>query len=143
MEAVTIRARVSSDHQLTWLEPLPTLREGEVEVTLCYRKNVSHRQARVAAVLPELDGKRYLGGTLRREEIYDDARQENIARPRWNRIRDSMQTNWILVLMAPKPFAPTTHYLNGFARRDGNPLRYPPVKYTSSARYRGRNSRAA
>ena len=74
MEAVTIRARVNSDHQLAWLEPLPTLREGEVEVTLRYRKNVSHQQPRVVPVLPVLDGKRYLGGTLRREEIYDDAR---------------------------------------------------------------------
>jgi hypothetical protein len=39
----------------------------------------AHLQPRFSAILPVLDGKQYLGGTLQREEIYDDAGQENIA----------------------------------------------------------------
>ena len=74
MEIVTLKARVGADHQLTWVEPLPPLREGEVEVTLRYRKRMVRHLTRIVADLPVLDGKRYLGGTLRREDIYDDAR---------------------------------------------------------------------
>jgi nitrogen fixation NifU-like protein len=39
----------------------------------------AHLQPRFSAILPVLDGKQYLGGTLQREEIYDDAGQENVA----------------------------------------------------------------
>ncbi len=71
METVTLKARVGADHQLAWVEPLPPLREGEVEATLRYRKGGIRRSARIVADLPVLDGRRYLGGSLKREDIYD------------------------------------------------------------------------
>lgn len=74
METITVRAHIGSDHRLTWLDPLPALREGEVVVTLRYPKKVGRRTLRATTALPVLDGKRYLGGSLSREEIYDDAR---------------------------------------------------------------------
>ena len=37
MEAVRLGARVGPDRHLTWLEPLPPLSEGEVEVILLYK----------------------------------------------------------------------------------------------------------
>jgi hypothetical protein len=74
METVTLKARVDADHKLIWVEPLPSLREGEVEVIVRYQQQVIRRRTHTATSLPVLDGRRYLGGTLRREEIYDDAR---------------------------------------------------------------------
>jgi nitrogen fixation NifU-like protein len=38
-----------------------------------------HLQPRVSTILPVLGGTHYLGGALRREEIHDDARQEDVA----------------------------------------------------------------
>jgi hypothetical protein len=74
MEAVRLRARVGPDRQLTWLEPLPPLSEGEVEVILLYKAEQEDDKDRPLTDWPVLDGGRYLGGTVRREEIYDDAR---------------------------------------------------------------------
>lgn len=36
MEAIKAKARIGPDHKLTWLEPLPPLLEGPVEVILLY-----------------------------------------------------------------------------------------------------------
>ncbi len=74
METVTLRARIEADHQLVWIDPLPLLREGEVQVTLHYSNKTTRRAMRAVRALPVLDGRKYLGGSMRREEIYDDAR---------------------------------------------------------------------
>ncbi len=71
MEAVKVKARIDDQRQLVWLESAP-LRAGKVEVIVLYEG------AQTALEMPDqwpvLNGGRYLGGTLRREEIYDDAR---------------------------------------------------------------------
>jgi hypothetical protein len=74
MDTITLKARVGPDHQLVWVDPLPLLKEGEVKVTLHYPTKAARKAARAVPALPVLDGKRYLGGMIRREEIYDDAR---------------------------------------------------------------------
>jgi len=74
MEAIKAKARIGPNHQLTWLEPMPPLLEGQVEVILLYPQEVDKASNYPLADWPVLNGGRYLGGTLRREEIYDDAR---------------------------------------------------------------------
>ena len=71
MEAIKLKARVRKAH-LEWLEPLPDLPEGEVEVILLYTTPEAERKAVLATEWPALDGGRYLGGTLRREDLYGD-----------------------------------------------------------------------
>ena len=72
MEAIKVKARIGPDQEITWLEPLPELAQGEVEVILLYTKSEYPKTA--VTSWPILDGGRYLGGSLRREDIYDDAR---------------------------------------------------------------------
>lgn len=72
MEAIKMRARIGPDQEITWLEPLPELAQGEVEVILLYTRSEYPRP--VVTLWPVLDGGRYLGNPLRREDIYDDAR---------------------------------------------------------------------
>lgn len=74
MEAIRLRARVSERSTLEWLEPLPHLPEGEVEVILLYERKQSEAGQHLASEWPALDGGNSLGGTLRREDIYDDER---------------------------------------------------------------------
>ena len=73
METVKLKARIGPNAKLEWLEPLPSLPQGEVEVILIYerRKKPEGRQLSPSE-WPLLNGGEYLGGTLRREEIYDD-----------------------------------------------------------------------
>jgi len=73
MEAIKVNARIGPDHQLIWVEPLPPLAEGNVEVILLYTETAPLLPP-APIKWPVLNGGRYLGGTLRREEIYDDAR---------------------------------------------------------------------
>ena len=72
--AIKLKGRIQPDRKLE-LPGLPTeLPEGEVELILLYeRKQLSENADLVSALSwPVLDGGRYLGETLRREEIYDD-----------------------------------------------------------------------
>lgn len=71
MEAVKVKARIDEQRQLVWLEPVP-LRAGKVEVIVLYEG--AHTKLETSDQWPVLNGGRYLGGMMRREEIYDDAR---------------------------------------------------------------------
>jgi hypothetical protein len=72
--ATKLKGRIQPDRRLE-LPVLPReLPEGEVELILLYeRKQISERPALPSPLSwPVLDGGRYLGGMLRREEIYDN-----------------------------------------------------------------------
>ena len=72
--AIKLKGRIQSDRQLE-LPGLPTeLPEGEVELILLYERKQLNEKVNLVSPLswPVLDGGRYLGETLRREEIYDD-----------------------------------------------------------------------
>lgn len=71
MEAVRVKARIDEERRVVWLEPTP-LPPGEVEVLVLYPESATVPDS--PNRWPVLDGGRYLGGALRREEIYDDAR---------------------------------------------------------------------
>lgn len=75
LQAVRLKGRIAPKGNLELLEPMPALPEGEVELILLYPVSPTEStQGRVLSPLewPVLDGGRYLGGSLRREEIYDD-----------------------------------------------------------------------
>ena len=72
MEAIKAKARIGPNQEIIWLEPLPELVPGEVEVILLYTRNEYPKPN--VGLWPVLEGGRYLGGSLRREDIYDDAR---------------------------------------------------------------------
>ena len=71
MEAVKVKARIDEERRVIWLEPTP-LPPGEVEVLVLYPE--TDMIPRRPEQWPVLEGGHYLGGTLRREAIYDDAR---------------------------------------------------------------------
>ena len=68
MEAVKRRARIRGD-RLEWTDAAPALPDGEVEVILLYAPAEPSRPKSVAE-WPVLDGGAYLGGSLRREDLY-------------------------------------------------------------------------
>jgi hypothetical protein len=73
MEAIKLKARIGPDAKIEWLEPPPGLPQGEVEVILLYeRERRPDGEQLSPSEWPVLNGGGYLGGTLRREEIYDD-----------------------------------------------------------------------
>lgn len=69
--AIRLKGRIQSDRQLELPELPPELPEGEVELILLYeRKQVSETNALLSPLSwPVLDGGRYRGGTLLREEL--------------------------------------------------------------------------
>ena len=69
MEAVKRRARVRGD-RLEWTDEAPALPDGEVEVILLYAPSAP--RSKPVAEWPVLDGGGYLGGSLRREDLYGD-----------------------------------------------------------------------
>ncbi len=71
LEAIKLKGRIRSDRRLEVPRLPPGLPEGEVELILLYEKKKDQPLLSPLA-WPVLDGGRYLGGTLRREEIYDD-----------------------------------------------------------------------
>ncbi len=71
MEAVKIKARIDEQRRLVLLEPIP-LRPGEVEVIVLYKEPETASEE--PGEWPVLNGGQYLGGTLRREDIYDGPR---------------------------------------------------------------------
>lgn len=73
MEAIKIKARVGPGAKLELLEPHYPLPEGNVEVILLYARKPAQPEKQISAMLwPVLNGGRYLGGALRRVEIYSD-----------------------------------------------------------------------
>ena len=71
MEAVKRRARVRGD-QLEWIDEVPALPDGEVEVILLYATEAQGQSAKPLAEWPVLDGGTFRGGTLSREDVYGD-----------------------------------------------------------------------
>jgi hypothetical protein len=74
LETVRLRGIVRPGRRLELLQLPPELPEGEVEVILLYERKPSGEQAVPLSPLawPTLEGGQYLGGSLRREELYDD-----------------------------------------------------------------------
>ena len=70
MEAIKLKARMRDAH-LEWIDTPPTLPDGEVEVILLYQRQEKH-PAIPATEWPSLKGGGFLGGSLRREEIYGE-----------------------------------------------------------------------
>jgi hypothetical protein len=74
LEAIKLKGRIQPNRQLELPRLPPGLPEGEVELILLYKRTPSRedKTQRSPLTWPTLEGGRYLGGTLRREEIYDD-----------------------------------------------------------------------
>ena len=73
MEAIKVRARIGPNAKLELLEPLYDLPEGNIEVILLFtRKPAQPTRPVPVAQWPTLKGGHYLGGSLRRSEIYSD-----------------------------------------------------------------------
>jgi hypothetical protein len=72
LQAIKLKGHIGPDRKLEIMDSLAELPEGDVEVILLYAQNQTHRRLEHPSPLmwPALDGGRYLGGTLRREEIY-------------------------------------------------------------------------
>lgn len=75
LEAMRLKGRIKSDRRLELPSLPPELPEGEIELILLYKKKAAKEEKRPTSPLawPSLDGGRYLGGTLRREDIYDNS----------------------------------------------------------------------
>ena len=74
LRAIKLKGHISPDRKLEIIGDLIELPEGDVEIILLYAQRRSDRKTEYASPLiwPTLDGGRYLGGALRREEIYND-----------------------------------------------------------------------
>ena len=73
MQAVKLRARIGADAKLQWLGPLPSLPEGPVAVILVYDQSPDAERTSLSPTeWPVVDAGEYRGGSLRREDIYDD-----------------------------------------------------------------------
>lgn len=73
MEAIKLKAKISSEKEIEWLDPLPKLPEGNVEVIIMYEsKGETMGRELSPNDWPTLKGGKYRGETLRREEIYGD-----------------------------------------------------------------------
>ncbi len=75
LEAMRLKGKIRSDRRLELPGLPPELPEGEVELILLYEKKSDRKEKRPTSPLdwPTLDGGRYLGGMLRREEIYGNS----------------------------------------------------------------------
>jgi hypothetical protein len=74
LEAIKLKGHVGPDGRLEILDGPTTLPEGEVEVIVLYFPVQPGKEVARPSPLtwPVLHGGRYLGGKLRREDIYDD-----------------------------------------------------------------------
>ncbi len=71
LQAIKLKGHIGSDRKLSILEEPIELPEGEVEVIVLYSQPRFFKKLERPSPLtwPTLNGGRYLGGTLRREEI--------------------------------------------------------------------------
>jgi hypothetical protein len=74
LQAIKLKGHIGPDRKLEIREGSVDLPEGDVEIILLYPQPESRAQPPSPLTWPVLDGGRYLGGNLRREEIYDDGR---------------------------------------------------------------------
>ena len=74
LQAVRLRGYIGPDRKLEITESPDELPEGDVEIILLYPNSQSDRKPKrpSPSTWPVLNGGRYLGGTLSREEIYGD-----------------------------------------------------------------------
>ena len=72
LQAVRLKGRIGPDRKLEITENTAELPEGEVEIILLYPKGGKTPELLPPLEWPALNGGKYLGGSLRREEIYDD-----------------------------------------------------------------------
>lgn len=74
LQAIKLKGHIGPDRKLEITENSIDLPEGDVEVILLYLKKRSDEKFEYLSPLawPTLNGGRYLGGTLRRAEIYGD-----------------------------------------------------------------------
>jgi len=72
LQAIKLKGYIGPDQKIEIIEHTSSLPEGDIEVILIYNKNQNVRKNLSPLTLSSLDGGRYLGGSLRREEIYDD-----------------------------------------------------------------------
>ncbi len=74
LQAIKLKGHIGPDQKLEITENQVELPEGDVEVIVLYSQDQSDRRAGRPSPLvwPKLDGGRYLGNSLRREEIYND-----------------------------------------------------------------------
>lgn len=75
MEMLKLKARIGTNSTLELLDPIPKMPPGEVEIIVLYKYqqdiNIKKKPLPVDQ-WPTLNGGTYLGGSLRREDIYDD-----------------------------------------------------------------------
>jgi hypothetical protein len=76
LEALKLKGIIKPGRQLELPKLPPELPEGEVEVILLYQSRHGEEEIVPSSAMawPNLDGGQYLGGKLRREELYDDGR---------------------------------------------------------------------
>ena len=72
LQAIKLKGYIGPDQKIEIKEHTSNLPEGDVEVILIYSQNQNVRKHLSPLTLPSLNGGRYIGGSLRREEIYDD-----------------------------------------------------------------------
>jgi hypothetical protein len=73
LQAVRLKGHIGHDRALKIMENLSDLPEGDVEIILLYHQDRSDKKDKLSpSMWPVLDGGRYLGGSLRREDIYGD-----------------------------------------------------------------------
>ena len=72
LRAIRLKGHIGSDQKLEITEDAVELPEGDVEIILLYSQSIKRSERPSPLTLPTLNGKRYLGGSLRREEIYGD-----------------------------------------------------------------------
>ena len=74
-QPIKLKGYVGPDRKLTITESPSELPEGNVDVILLYPRGENNKRTRSLlhpSMWPTLDGRQYLGGTLSREEIYED-----------------------------------------------------------------------